>query len=274
MTETVVTFRSADGTAIGCGRSGSGPPLVIVHGTSGTRRRWPPILPFLEPRVTVYAMDRRGRGSSGDTLPYAFAREFEDVAAVVDGIARDTGGPVNLFGHSYGAICALEAALRTDMLRRLVIYEPPLPLAKPMMPAEPMAEIAALTEAGDREGVATTFVSKVVRVPPDELAMLRRSPSWAERIEAAHTILRELNAIDHDYDLELDRFRAITVPTLLLLGSESPAFLKDATLALAGVLPNARLHVIEGQAHNAPDGVPEEFARLLTDFVAADDPLS
>lgn len=268
MTETIVTFRSPDGTEIGCGRTGDGPPLVIVHGTSGTRGRWPPILPHLEPHHTVYTMDRRGRGSSGDSLPYAFAREFEDVAAVVDGIAAETGGPVDLFGHSYGAVCSLEAALRAKHLRRLVIYEPPLPLQQPLMPPEPLAEIAAATEAGDREAIVTAFVTKVVRVPPEELAMLRRSPSWAERIEAAHTIHRELRALDDDYTLDLDRFRSITVPTLLLLGSESPPFLKDATHALAGVLPNARLHVIEGQAHNAPDGVPEEFSRLLVDFLA------
>ncbi|MEQ8698383.1 MAG: alpha/beta hydrolase [Bauldia litoralis] len=267
MTEEIVTFRSADGTPIGCARTGEGPPLIAVHGTSGTRGRWPPILPFMEPHLSVYAMDRRGRGASGDAEPYVFAREFEDVAAVVDGIAGETGGPVNLFGHSYGAVCSLEAALRTDNLRRLVIYEPPLPVDKPVIPPEPLAEVAAATATGDRETIVTTFVTKIVRVPPGELAMLRGMPSWAERIEAAHTIHRELNALDHDYDLDLDRFRAITVPTLLLLGSESPPFLKNATHALAGVLPNARLHVIKGQAHNAPDGVPEEFARLLVDFV-------
>lgn len=274
MTETIVTFRSSDGTQIGCGRTGDGPPLVVVHGTSGTRGRWPPILPHLEPHLTVYAMDRRGRGASGDAEPYVFAREFEDVAAVVDGIAAATGGPVNLFGHSYGAICSLEAALRTGNLDRLIIYEPPLPLSKPVIPEEPLAEVAAAAESSDREAIVTTFVSKIVRVPPGELEMLRTMPSWAERIEAAHTIHRELRALDHDYTLDLDRFRAIEVPTLLLLGSESPPFLKDATHALAGVLPNARLHIIEGQAHNAPDGAPEEFSRLLTDFVTADDPLS
>lgn len=271
MPETIITFPSADGTMIGCARTGNGPPLVAVHGTSGTRGRWPPILPHLEPQLSVYAMDRRGRGASGDAEPYVIAREFEDVAAVVGGIAAETGGPVNLFGHSYGAICSLEAALRTRYVRRLVIYEPPLPVSKPVIPAEPLAEVAAATESGDREAIVTTFVSKIVRVPPEELAMLRTMPSWAERVDAAHTIHRELHALDHDYELDLDRFRKIEVPTLLLLGSESPPFLKEATHALAGVLPNARLHVIEGQAHNAPDGVPEEFARLLVDFVLGPD---
>lgn len=266
--ETVLRFPSADGTEVACARTGDGPPLILVHGTSGARGRWVPILPHLEPHFAVHAMDRRGRGASGDGAgPYRIAREFEDVATLVDGVAGDTGGPVNLFGHSYGAICALEGALRTESIRRLVIYEPPLPLARPLIPAEPLAEIASHTKTGDREAIATTFVSKIVRVPPQELAMLRQAPSWAERIAAAHTIHRELRALDHDYELELDRFRTIAVPTLLLLGSESPAFLRDATHALTGVLPNARLHVIEGQAHNAPDGAPEEFARLLVEFL-------
>src|SRR5436190_5786548 len=126
------TFTSKDGTAIGCFVSGSGTPMVLVHGTSADHGRWAPIMPALERHFTVYACDRRGRGASGLGEPYAIEREFEDVAAVVDGI----GGPVDLLGHSYGAICALEASRLTPHLRRLVLYEPPVPAGLPIYSAE------------------------------------------------------------------------------------------------------------------------------------------
>src|SRR5690349_20970515 len=103
-------IRSVDGTAIAYRRSGSGPPLVLVHGTSATPARWASVAPRLESHFTVYAVDRRGRGMSGDASSYAIEREFEDVAAVVLSI----DGPVDLLGHSYGAICALEAASRVE----------------------------------------------------------------------------------------------------------------------------------------------------------------
>src|SRR5688572_24310787 len=116
------TFRSGDGTTIACEKIGSGPPLVLVHGTAADHTRWAPVLPALSGRFTIYACDRRGRGASGDGASYAMEREFEDVAAVVDGI----GGPVDLLGHSYGALCSLEAAVLARNLRRLALYEPPI----------------------------------------------------------------------------------------------------------------------------------------------------
>lgn len=118
------SIRSKDGTPIACQRTGTGPPLVLVHGTLGSCKRWP-ILPALEKQFTVYAIERRGYGESGDTSDYAVEREFEDIAAVVDSI----GDAVNLLGHSFGGFCVLEAALLTSHLRRLIVYEPsPLPV--------------------------------------------------------------------------------------------------------------------------------------------------
>lgn len=111
--------RSLDGTLIAFERSGAGPPLVLVHGILGSSRRWP-VLPDLEQHFTITAIERHGRGESGDTEPYAIAREFEDVAAVVTAI----GGEVSLLGHSFGGLCVLEAALLTPHVRRLVVYEP------------------------------------------------------------------------------------------------------------------------------------------------------
>ena len=115
---------SQDGTTIGYSHIGSGSPLVLVHGTGGASTRWTPILPALEQHFSVCVVDRRGRGASGDGNTYAIEREFEDIAAVVDAM----GEPVNLLGHSFGGICALEAGLLTRNLRKLVLYEPPIPL--------------------------------------------------------------------------------------------------------------------------------------------------
>jgi pimeloyl-ACP methyl ester carboxylesterase len=115
MSQEIVT--SNDGTSIACFRSGEGPPLVLIHGTAADHGRWRPVLPAFEERFPVCAVDRRGRGGSGDSDDYAIGREFEDVAAVVDSL----GEPVNLLGHSYGALCALETALLARNVRKLVL---------------------------------------------------------------------------------------------------------------------------------------------------------
>jgi pimeloyl-ACP methyl ester carboxylesterase len=115
---------SKDGTPIAYHRSGKGAPLVLIHGTGASSERWKPILPALEKQFSIYAVDRRGRGASGDAHAYAMRREFEDVAAVVDSI----GDRVHLLGHSFGAICSLEATLLTSHVHKVILYEPPLPV--------------------------------------------------------------------------------------------------------------------------------------------------
>src|SRR5262249_24826275 len=141
----MVTFTSRDGTEIACEKGGAGPALVLVHGTTADHSRWAPIRAALEARFTVYACDRLGRGASGGGPVYARELEFEDVAAVVDGI----GGPVDLLGHSYGALCSLEAATRAHNLRRLVLYEPPINVGQPITPPGMIARLLGLLDAGD-----------------------------------------------------------------------------------------------------------------------------
>ncbi len=153
------TIHSADSTPIAYQRAGTGPPMVLVHGTLGSRRRWP-ILPILNQHFTVYAMDRRGRGENGDATSYTIAREFGDVAALVNSI----GDKVHLLGHSFGGLCALEAALLTPHIRSLVLYEP-APAPPPAGFGSTIDQPQTLLDSGDREGTVIRFLPDVVEMP-------------------------------------------------------------------------------------------------------------
>ena len=245
---------SKDGTCIAYWRSGSGPPLLLVHGTTADHSRWARLLPELERHFTVYAMDRRGRGGSGDAAAYAIAREFEDTAAVVEAI----GEPVFLLGHSYGAVCSLEAALLTDRVRKLILYEPPLPIGAAFYPPGAPERIQALVDAGDLEGALETFFRDVVRMPAAELAAYRQLPAWKVRVALAPTIPREL-VLERGYTFRPEQFEGFTVPTLLLAGGESAPVFRQAIHTLHGALPNSELAVLPGQRHVAMDTAPELF---------------
>lgn len=139
--------KSKDGTLIAYERSGTGPALVLVHGTSADHTRWAPVLPMLEQNFTVYALDRRGRDQSGDSAVYSIELEYEDIAAVVSSIRE----PVNLLGHSYGALICLEAALRITNLNKLILYEPSFYLDEPLYPPDLKVRIQSLLDLGNRE---------------------------------------------------------------------------------------------------------------------------
>ncbi|MGH7677640.1 MAG: alpha/beta fold hydrolase, partial [Gemmatimonadaceae bacterium] len=242
------SVRSRDGTVIAFARSGSGDPLVMVHGTSGDKTRWRMVLPQLQSQFTVYAIDRRGRGESGDVQPYALEREFEDAVAVVDAIDK----PVNLLGHSHGAICALEAGSRTTNLKRLILYEPPISLGGPMYPPAALVRLRELQKANDREGILRTFFTEIVRMPPQELQKMQSLPTWPARVAAAHTLVREVE-ISETFRFDEERARRITVPTLLLLGGDSPPIFRLPIEKLAATIPNSRVVVLPGQQHIAMD---------------------
>jgi pimeloyl-ACP methyl ester carboxylesterase len=261
------TFMSRDGTAIGCFESGAGTPLVLIHGTGADHARWAPILPALERRFTVYACDRRGRGASGDREPYAIERELEDVAAIVDGI----GGSVDVLAHSHGALCALEASRLATQLRRLVLYEPLIPAGAPLYPAAVVERLEALLEKGDGDGVVSTFMRDIVRLPPAQLEKLRSLPAWQGRVAAAASIVREMRAQER-YVFDAAAFRTVAVPTLLLLGGASPPFFKTALENVQAALPDTRLVVLPGQTHAAIDTAPDLFAREVLAFLTAAKP--
>lgn len=253
---------SRDGTTIAFARSGSGPALLLVHGTTADHRRWSPISPRFEEHFTVHAMDRRGRGGSGDSPDHDIMREAEDVAAVVEAI----GEPVLLLGHSYGAIGSVEAALLTDRVSRLVLYEPPIPVGPPPYPPDVPDRMQALIDGGELEAALEVFMREVVRMPEHELEGYRRLPMWQGRIQLAPTIPRELT-FDRSYRFRAERFAGLRVPTLLLLGGDSPPFFRQAIGVVDAALPNSSVVILPGQQHIAMDTNPELFVSEVLRFL-------
>jgi pimeloyl-ACP methyl ester carboxylesterase len=254
------TVASRDGTPIAFAVSGSGPALVLVHGTAATHSRWSALLPLLEAHFTLVAMDRRGRGESGDRLPYAIDRECEDITAVI----AEQGTPVLLFGHSFGAICALEAEIRTGGVAGLALYEPPIFGGKGARP-DVLTRIEALLAAGDREGVVTTFMRDIVGISADQFVRFRASPAFPARLAAAHTLPREVKAANA-YVPSAERIGGVSVPVLLLLGAESPPLVRDINAMLERYLPDANTVTMARQQHMAMDTAPEMVAAAMIDF--------
>jgi pimeloyl-ACP methyl ester carboxylesterase len=260
--ERVEKVVSADGTPIAVWTSGDGSPLVLVHGAAADHSRWAPVLPALAERFTVLAVDRRGRGGSGDTDDYSLEREFEDVAAVVEW----AGEGVNVLGHSYGGVCALEAALRTDRIRKLVLYEPPMGFL--VSPPHVVQRLEQLLEAGERDALVAFFMREVAGLPMEQIELMRSLPAWEARIAVAHSIPREERA-SREYAFDPDRFRGLHVPTLFLQGGDSPDPFKAAADAVAAALPDCRVVVMPGERHAAMDTATELFTAEVVDFLEA-----
>jgi pimeloyl-ACP methyl ester carboxylesterase len=261
MTPSECTALSADGTRIAFWRTGAGEPLVLVHGTSADHGRWARVVPALAAEFTVFAVDRRGRGGSGDGDVYAIEREFDDIAAVIDEI----GSPVTLVGHSYGAICSLEASLLSGGVARLILYEPPIPVGLEIYAPGTLERLAAMLARDDREGILMAFMTEIVRMPRTQAEQSRRLLGWDARVALAHTVVRETVA-DERYRFEAERWSRLTVPTLLLHGGASPPFLVKATEIVSAALPHSTLHVLPGQQHVAMETAPELFAAEVLRF--------
>jgi pimeloyl-ACP methyl ester carboxylesterase len=256
--ERVRNVTSHDGTSIGCLCTGTGRPLCLVHGSPADHSTFEQLIPHLEPRVTVCAMDRRGRGMSGDGPTYAHEREFEDVAAVVDAL----GPGADLFGHSYGCVVALEAARRTVNLRRLVLYEPWIG----RYPDGLIDELQGLAASGDREAVVTTIFRRLLGMTDAELDRYRAHPSWESRVALAEVNVREAAAEDA-YEFDAARFENVEVPTLLLVGGDSPSNMRATVDMVHDALPNSRIVEIPGQEHIAHRTAPEVLAAKIIEFL-------
>jgi pimeloyl-ACP methyl ester carboxylesterase len=253
MTDETRTVRSWDGTPIAVFRSGSpdGAPLVLAHGTSADHTTFRTLGPRLADRFDLYAIDRRGRGASGDTAPYDIEREFEDIVAVATEIAGERGRPVDLFGHSYGGRCTLGAALRTETIRRIICYEgAPMPPGRSYHPPGLDETLAELLAAGEDDALLATFMRDVVGMSEADLAAYRANPVWPVRVAAAATIVREM-AAELSPAASLDVLGRVRQPVLQLLGGESIAVFRDGVVALDDRLADGRVVVIPGARHAA-----------------------
>lgn len=240
--------------------SGSGPPLVMVHGAGNDHTSFALVAPHLERSFKVVAVDRRGRGASRDGPRYAFEHEVEDVAEVV----RAAGPGAGLMGHSYGALVALEAARLLDGLAGLALYEPPIGpgLAAPAL----VAELERLRDAGDLEGLLALFLRRVAGMTDAQIGDLRGTPSWRARLGAAPAVPRELRAAG-EWRFHAARYAGIAAPVLLLRGELSPPWARESVERVAGALPAAEVRVLAGQGHSATVFAPELLAAELTRFL-------
>jgi len=218
---------------------------------------------LLADSFTCYVIDRRGRGRSGDAPHYAIEREYEDIE---DALAV-AGEGSSLLGHSFGAVCALGAALRTPVAR-LILYEPPLPVGGPVAGPYLIDYRNAIAE-GDFDRALEIGYTRFAAIPASRIPSMRITPEWAQAKALAPTWTREIEEIDR-LGPSLDRYRTLSVPTLLLLGSESaPHPLKDTSEALSRTLANARLSEMSGQGHIANLRAPALVAERVRAFLLA-----
>jgi pimeloyl-ACP methyl ester carboxylesterase len=264
---TISHTTSRDSTEIGYFTTGDGPPLVLVHGALGDHTRWDMLRPHLEPHFTVHAMDRRGRGASGDSADYDVAREVEDVAAVVDAVAATSGTEVDVLGSSAGASFAVAAAAQTANVRRLVLFEPPARQVLELLPAELLDQLDTLLAADDREGLLRLAYRVLVGLSDEEIENLRAQPAWPNRLAAAHTVPRELR-IPPERMFDARQAASVTVPALVLVGAATPPPFQASARAVADALPDARIAVLDGQGHAAEMFAPKIVADQVISFLA------
>jgi pimeloyl-ACP methyl ester carboxylesterase len=253
------TVTSTDGTTIGFDRLGSGPPVVLVCGGSVDRMSNAGLAAALADRFTVFNYDRRGRGDSDDTPPYAVQREVEDIDAVIGA----AGGSAHLYGTSSGAALALEAAASGVPADRLALWEPPfIPDGVPKPPADTAKTYTELVDAGRRGDAVEFFMSKVVGLPDEFVVQARSAPFWPAQEALAHTLAYDAT-IMADYSLPTERAGGVKVPTIVMAGDASFPWMSETARALAEALPDGEVRILEGQTH---DVAPEAMARVLTGF--------
>jgi pimeloyl-ACP methyl ester carboxylesterase len=252
---------SKDGTTIAFDRLGDGPPVVLVCGGSTDRMANAPVADHLAPSFTVFNYDRRGRGDSGDTLPYAVEREVEDLDAVITA----AGGQASVYGTSSGAALALEAAAAGLAITRLALWEPPyIPEGVPRPPEDQVEQYERMIAEGRRGDAVEFFMSKVVGLPDEFVAGARTQPFWAGQEAIAHTLAYDARIMG-DYSLPLQRAASVEVPTLMIAGDAIP-WMRQTAEALAAALPDGGTRILEGQGHDVD---PAVVGATVREFFAA-----
>ena len=250
---------SRDGTAIAYVRSGDGPPVILVMGAFNDRHTGAPLAALLARGFTVLTYDRRGRGDSGDTAPYAVEREIEDLAALIGA----AGGSAAVFGFSSGAILALRAASRGLSITRLALYDAPFDVAGDRPPVDHAARLHELVSAERRGEAVEYFQTHVVGLPADVVVQMRHAPFRPQLDEMAHTLVYDMT-ITGDGSLPTGLADYVKVPVLVIDGGDSGhASMRGAARTLAAALPNGRHLVLDDQHHQI---VPESLGPPLRDF--------
>jgi pimeloyl-ACP methyl ester carboxylesterase len=259
--------RSNDGTSIAFQQSGSGPALILVDGALcySAFGPMPALAKALAPHFTVYSYDRRGRGESGDTAPYAVDREVEDIDALI----REAGGSASVFGTSSGAALALEAANRLQSVRKLALYEAPFLVddTHPPRPADYLDRMTALVTA-DRRADALKMFMRTVGAPRVMVAILPLTPAWSKLKRVAHTLPYDFTVLGDTGSgkpLPRDKWSSAACPALVMAGGKSPAWMQNAMKSLAAVLPHAQHRTLAGQTHMVK---PQALAPALIEFFA------
>jgi pimeloyl-ACP methyl ester carboxylesterase len=258
--------RSADGTPIAYERIGDGPPLILVGGAWNTRHSATELAERLADSFTAFTYDRRGRGDSGDTPPYAVEREIEDLQAIIEA----AGGSAAVFGHSSGGALALETTARSVTVSKLAIYEPPYIVDDSRAPLadDYIEHLEELVAAGRRREVVSYFITEAVGMPPEVAEQMAESPMTASMEPLAHTVAYDgrvmLRGSMNGEPLPSEWRDSVTVPTLVMDGGNSPEWLHSAARALVGLLPDVSYRTLEGQDHAAG---PDAIAPQLEDFL-------
>jgi len=261
-TTTLESVTSKDGTKITFDRQGHGPPVVLVSGGSVDRSSNASLATILAADFTVFNYDRRGRGESGDTQPYAIQREVEDIEAVIDA----AGGSAHLYGSSSGAALALEATAAGAPVTKLALWEPPYILdenARP--PKDQVQQYETMIAEGRRGDAAEYFMTQVVRLPAEFAAYAKTQPWWPAQEALAHTLKYDA-IIMGDYSLPARSAQAVKVPTVVIFGTASMPFMPITADALARVLPKGKVRSLEGQEHNVD---PTVLGPVLREFFAS-----
>ena len=258
---------SRDGTVIAFDRSGRGPAVVVVASALSDRSDAAKLAGRLSERFTVINYDRRGRGRSGDTKPYAVEREIEDLAALIEA----AGGSASVFGSSSGAVLALRAAASGVPMRSLAVFEPPFRVEPSgALPEDFAHALEGLVSSGRRGKAVSLFMSREVGVPRPFLLLMRLMPGLWRKLEAmAHTLPYDYAVMGRTtagQPLDREEWAAVTLPTLVINGGKSPARMRNAAVALADVLPHSRLHTLENQRHSAVVTASKPLVDVLTDF--------
>jgi pimeloyl-ACP methyl ester carboxylesterase len=266
---TMATVTAADGTKISYDSVGDGPPLIVVAGATQYRAvdQTTPELQRLiaEGGYTVVNYDRRGRGESGDTPPYAPEREFEDLQALV----AAAGDEAAVFGMSSGAVLAIEAAARGVSMSQLVMYEPPCLLDRdgPEPIDDYLETLDGFTDAGKPGDAMAYFLEVVGEMPPEAIQQFRASPAWPAFEAVGHTIAydgRIMDPFSKGEPIPPGRWAAATQPTLVIAGGDSPEWMQRAAGKVAETLPTGELRTLPGQTHQFD---PAVLAPAMLEFL-------